>query len=864
MKVPTLSSPRAQVVNDTANYSTFRPDPAAFGAGLGNALGNLGAAIQQREEKTDRFTAVTNFSEFETEANAKLLEAARAAPADGRGFARSTEDAYDKASEEFINNRIPATMRDEFRARIAQQRQGIVGKALDFQYKQGDAYFKQGIAKQYEAARSALDPRLGGDPKNLEAQRAKLTEIIDSSDLPDADKLQLKDRMNAGLESVGYRAAVTQEAARTGGHPEAANLIMSEEGFRDTPYWDVTAYRTGYGSDTITKADGTVVKVTPDMKITREDADRDLARRIPEFQRVASGQIGAETWNALPGNIQAALTSVTYNYGKLPGSVVEAVKTGDRAAIASAVGSLDSNKTRRQREAKIIMGEATVGSPVDQDAAFANVPYESRISLREDAVRDATAQITADAKQKKAAYDTSLNSMLTSIHDGVAGQTDIDAFRATNPGMDFNDIGKMEKALKDYSEGVGLAATGQTKLNAGLTFDPTDTDDKKRVNAMVGKEGLASLQEMDKDYVTTSLTPMVSGTGMIPTDVSGLLSGMVRGSNQQKALFALNTLQQLADANPRAFAQLPEDLQKDVDIWNRRAGKAPDEEILKALNPGTSIEQRNADKELRKQATDILSTKTNKVPTIDVLVKDFLGDQDSWIPFTGTTSAGAIPWAAQALYNEFQTEFTDAYVKTGNEEDAADSAKATLAKRWAVTTVGNKVLMRNPPESVYKPYRGGYDWIGEQVRKENNLTPDTQFQLISDDTTNQEVAAFRAGTLDRPPSYKVTSYVNGVWKELPGRQWFKVDDADRELDNIMFEKDVEIKQAEREVMDLEKAVTKNQPGLFNVAPEDADELNEDFNAAMDRLNKLRGERETLNTKPTDYVPLNTNPMGDMF
>lgn len=874
MKVPTLVSPRAKVVDDTANYSTFRPDPNAFGAGLGQAISGLGAALAAREEKTNRFTAITNFSEFETEAAAKLQEAQRAAPADGSGFARTTEDAYDKASEEFLNNKVPAPLREEFRARIAQNRQGIVGKALDFQYKQGDAYFKQGIAKQYEAARTALDPRLGGDPKNLEAQRAKLTEVIDASDLPEADKLDLKNRMNSGLESVGYRAAVAENvrapydkipssvgqiidsaATRYGQDPATLRRIAYLESGGDPNAQNPNSSAGGLFQfiDTTAKSYGVANKM--DAGQSADGAARLLRDNRAGLLKVLGREptVG-ELYLAHQQGLGGASRLLAHPNEK-------ATRILGPNAVKLNGGNADMTA---QEFANMWIRKAEGVGDLDNNPAFANVPYESRLSLREDATRDAVAEATQEAKAKKAQYDAQLNGLLTSIHDGVAGQTDIDAFRAKHPGTDYGDISKMDEALKKYSEGVGLAATGQAMLDAGRTFDPTDTNDKKRVNAMVGNSGLTSLQEQDKDYVTSNLIPLVSGTGMIPTDVSGLLSGMVRGNNAQKALFALNTLQQMADANPRAFAQLPEDLQKDVDLWNRRAGKAPDEEILKALNPGTSLEQRNADKELRKQATDILSTKTNKVPTIDTLVQDFVGKNDSWLPFTGSTSAGAIPWAAQALYSEFQTEFTDAYVKTGNVEDATDAATKALSKRWAVTSVGNKTLMRNPPESVYQPYRGGYDWISEQVRKENKLAEGSQFQLISDDTTNQEVQAFRAGTLDRPPSYKIAAYENGVWKEIPGRQWFKVEEADKITDRILFDKDVEIKRAEQEVMDLEKAVTKNQPGLFNVAPDDAQELNDDFNAAMDRLNKLKGERETLGNKPVDYTPLNTNPMGDMF
>ena len=143
----------------------------------------------------------------------------------------------------------------------------------------------------------------------------------------------------------------------------ASNLLRRFEGFRETPYYDVNAYRTGYGSDTITQADGKVIKVQPGMQITKEDAERDLSRRLnTEFIPKATMQVGAENWTALPAPAQAALASVTYNYGSLPSSVVAAVKTGDVNAIADAVQALKDNPGRRAQEAAVIRGNGLIQS----------------------------------------------------------------------------------------------------------------------------------------------------------------------------------------------------------------------------------------------------------------------------------------------------------------------------------------------------------------------------------------------------------------------------------------------------------------------------------------------------------------------
>lgn len=145
------------------------------------------------------------------------------------------------------------------------------------------------------------------------------------------------------------------------GQTAAADFLRRREGFREAPYYDVNAYRAGFGSDTTTLPDGTVVPVRQGMTVSREDAERDLARRIPEFERRAAAAIGEERFASLPPNAQAALISVAYNYGTLPGRIREAARSGDLAALSQAVAGLAGdnqgvNAGRRREEATMIAG----------------------------------------------------------------------------------------------------------------------------------------------------------------------------------------------------------------------------------------------------------------------------------------------------------------------------------------------------------------------------------------------------------------------------------------------------------------------------------------------------------------------------
>jgi len=147
---------------------------------------------------------------------------------------------------------------------------------------------------------------------------------------------------------------------------QATRLIGRFEGFSSTAKWDVNNWRIGYGSSTITTAGGEVIRLgnnrnkKPDYTIDREDADRDLARRLhAEFIPRTVQSIGSVA-NSLPAGVVAALVSIAYNYGSLPGSVKEAARSGDIQRIANAVRAREVdnggiNKNRRNKEANYIL-----------------------------------------------------------------------------------------------------------------------------------------------------------------------------------------------------------------------------------------------------------------------------------------------------------------------------------------------------------------------------------------------------------------------------------------------------------------------------------------------------------------------------
>lgn len=210
----------------------------------------------------------------------------------------------------------------------------------------------------------------------------------------------LKDAMEALPKEIKARVSGLEGASD--GVTASAALLRQFEGFRATPYWDVNALRVGFGSDTVTLSDGTIQKVTQGMRVSVEDANRDLARRVGEFQSVIRGQIGSSSFDAFNPAQQAALTSIAYNYGSLPDRLVAAIRSGNNDSIVTAIASLQNhndgvNRDRRLAEASIFAGGIGVESAAQRQEADA-------ARTRADAERAATeaAKETADALKEAA------------------------------------------------------------------------------------------------------------------------------------------------------------------------------------------------------------------------------------------------------------------------------------------------------------------------------------------------------------------------------------------------------------------------------------------------------------------------------
>ena len=796
-----------------SGFSVANVNADTFGAGVGRALIGLGAKIKtedeqranelkQRQDKTDRFQALTNLSQFQTDFNAKLVEAKRNADPSGKGFLQATEKLYDDSAQEFLKTKVAPELREEFSYRIGQIRQGVIGDGLEFQYKAGDAFFRKGIDDVYQKSLGALNPATGGNPALLEVQRKGVFEAIDASDLSEIEKAELKFKTSVGLEGVVYKQTYKQQIA------DGAMNISSTVG----QVIDAAAAKHGVSADAM-------------RRIAWLESNGDPSRKNPNssagglFQFVdgtASAYGLKNRYDAAEASDAAArlmadnAAGLRKGLGREPstGELYLAHQQGLGGAIALlsdpnrlAVDAVGYDVVRLNGGAPgmtagqfaqkwIRKAEGANPTNVDSNPAFSNLSYEERVNLQRDATKDFNEEQKNIAAATAARIDTQVNDLLNGVYDGTKGVADIDA--ANQEGwLDFNERKKaMDLYEQRNKDNIAIGSFLTQLQTPGAIFNPADEGFRKNMNLLFNDGGPQALQGMDVGFVNNQLVPLVQRTGDIPTDAVGFLNGMVRSNQADQSLFALESLRVLQEADYRAFnARVSDDLAKDVAFYSARKDLYPADELVRLINGGMDAGERQNRILLREEAQRHLSEKSGGKTTLQTLVADVAGDYGTVF----TPGLGAVPAFAKALTTDYQTLFVDMYERTGDYASADTEARKLLERTWGVTDFGgNKVLMKYPPEKVgYKPLAGDYSWIDRQVRTERKVPEGGSYQLLSDTQTQVEFERWKAGGPGAlTPSYQIAiTDENGVTRLERTRIAFEPTPEDLKAEDDMWKRD---------------------------------------------------------------------------
>jgi GH24 family phage-related lysozyme (muramidase) len=663
---------------------------AGFGRGISQA-GDAAWALHLHQQKKEEFETEQRFQEFDWNQRLAAGETARnVQPGEATALKDTVQQNYQKNAGEFFST-VPEHLKASYEAKLFERERTLVDSA--------DAYGRKAQADFSVKA-------IGDTTQNVHLPRARTipteqldTVVGDSDRLIDAnpdltpiqkDDLKRKARREIGLANLDALPPEQARAVISARTATADGLIRKFEGFREGAYWDVNAHRVGYGSDTVTRADGTIEKVTPQTRVSREDAERDLARRAREFAGTAEKQVGG-AWATLPDNAKAGLTSVAYNYGSLPNSVAAAARTGDPASIASAVAALPANPDRRRQEADIIRGHpAALRALTDDDWARADGVVRTK-TIRQSAERaEGFENLIIQAAAGKAAlpdrasFESSIASLETNHKNALLTRYDAAAGDV---------VGQQNFINRLYAGEPGIAASDGAPVPTAV-FNPYDKNEQRYADAAFAKLG--------GDH--TALQTIVNKTGIVPKQAATALRGDINSTDPQRVAASLTVSSNMLAKNPNVFASV----ENKADFENNAVA------YQHYVNDLGMSAQEAAQKIIKERSPEYQSSVKARIKTedVDAKIKKELTVNDLRAQFDSSTLGWAFnpqiefsPSGRTELYAQYAEQVKERYLETGDWSLAKKQAGETVKRVWGVTNIngsagitGGGVVMQYPPE----------------------------------------------------------------------------------------------------------------------------------------------------------------------
>jgi hypothetical protein len=746
----------------------------AAGRNLGSAISSFGGAVQNFGEEQRRFQAAdleADWSNFTYETEQGLVDLDRSQPANQSNRYDAAEQYITERANTF-QQRIAQTKDPRLEAvyapRIADFNNNLRGKfrANDFGRKRD--YFVQRTTEML----NQNSKRLAGNPQYLDEAENVLENFIlavPNEHLSLEEKTEMLYKGKQKLKGVAYVTEVEQElergeswanenaggvldkirTAESGGRSDAKNPNSSALG----PYQFISStfmqFMRERHPELVSRHGDDVLKLRTDQQLSREGAQWYLGKIGKTLQR-----------NGLPVN--DATLYLGYFLGEGGATRMLRAPSDDLAINHATPDQVAANKSvfykdgrpRSVAEMKQWsadkMGQTTVGDGLSSDPRYADLDYDTQLQLRSQAESNVRSRAAEEDARQKADKANVMNSALMEISTGKAGRGMIDQL-AESGQFDYDDIKKMNTALKDYEDGVDDYMKGAAMMESGALFDPDNSDHKKAMNAVgeqfLGGKNYEMINQKDPraNAVIQTLIQQ-SGGAAAPGTAIGLLKGNMRSNDWSKAKYANDILSDLVENYPDVMRKhLSAEEVEDLRSYDRKKDTLTEEELKINLGIGAPAEVQKHRKATKEMAGEYFQKEFDKEwPQI---TEDLF---DGWLsrePENMRTNSRAM----YSLKIEYMDAFETYMIKTGGDQVAArELADKSIQESWGVnyaTKSGRGQIMKHPPSRTYPNLSN--EVIDKDIRTTYSIPTDSTYELMSDDQTEKEVKA------GKPPSYYV-------------------------------------------------------------------------------------------------------------
>ena len=765
-----------------------RVPAGAFGAGTTRALGNLAGAVTgageqvgriaelqiRRQERGEDFDTQRRWIEYNGQQDIRQAEQVQNAARDGThvGLTDRVDEEIATSNAAFLET-VPERLRGEYGVRLEQLTNSKVNGAFTFEYEEGNRVFMADTAETI----SSLSTQVRGGSIAPDRAIQEINELIDASDLPELQQQEFRVQALVQFRSVEFGNEI--RVARNGGGTVreatgqdvvAAGVLPHERGFLNAVSRGESGdrYNIRYGGES-----------GPQTFEDFSDHPRVFVQRPDGRVSSAAGryQFTATTWDQVastlgltsfsPENQDRAaiyLARQRYNSQRAGGLTFdEALQSGDRATILTVRDSLAETWEAFETMSddaflNIVTGATGIAGGGTGSAMFPNVwederfdmlPFDEKVRLANTGAQQQQEDLEERLRLQRETHDAQIESVNFAARTGQL--TEADVGRLINEGtlQTAGEIQQFTTNAQRGAEGIqGRAAVVRQLGNPDYIFTGQDN---RNLNEYVGRAGTASLSERDEDYVRDSFIPLVSRTGIIPSNSAQLLSQQLSSTNPQQAAFALGTLGDIYTQNPAIIernGQLTRGQKDEVAVFAANRAFTTEEEAIELIQQSRDPAQAQANQLLEEEG---------RVAFEDISDRELLNAFDPGIFSRGPDFPGT-----RGQESLFRSQAESIYVQgyrlfRGDDGAAQNYMNERLKLEWSSTDIGGagRRLTRNGPEQYYPQVDREWDWIDFNTREELGLGAGAEFQLVSDDQTVFEGRNFAAGEGEVNASYMV-------------------------------------------------------------------------------------------------------------
>ena len=796
---------QAQLVTDRSSEIT-----ASATAGLGDAVNRLAmTALGYMSSKVeiesiyDRRASVSEgldisarFADYQTERGKEFAEYSRGRSANPMGMTREYDEQLAAREEAFLAT-VPDRHKDEWRAKLAQDRAQRVGSAFTAELTLMD----EADTNTLNQGLNTLGSALKGKQTSLEDAQLEWAEMVEKSGLPAETKEQFILNGNSTLQGLEFGTLVEESAKGYGavndgssGDVAAAGLAPQERGILngiaagESPgynVWNGGSTFEGYEDHPAatgsppgeSSAAGKYQFILGTWRLATASYERTYGVKVPNFSPEWQDRVALhwaeKRFNELNGEgltFKGVLASGDPQQILKIKKVLGNPRGGDKNAVEwQGIGDgymSDAIFLEVVTGQRGIAGGGT-GAPtapnVWTDPRFANLSLDSKLNFANQATAAADSykkdQAVLLSQERKAFMDQAYNAGFTGNPAAVDGLKSSQYWDAEAQAK-FNE--GMEVYRKSESGVAGVSAA----LSSGT---PLAASQSKAFGDWFGEENFAGIMNGD-EAAYNRMAWAVEQARMFPEgSVDAFRAAMANPNTAPGALEFLASAYAGDESILRRSGFLKEDIAA-VNLYKRIAERSSSpEKAFEDYAKASSAENRTGrtDTQLTAEAVKVFS---ETYPDSGELVNQVF---DGWF----TIEPKLNPNTEGQLMLDASVAYQDGYKIYGTAEGAEAYMQSALNDIWGITETrtirdgnqqfaGEGVLMKYPPEKYYVAPDGDFDFLYKGV---SNYAVAAGAQasnalLLADDTTAKEIREGKA------PTYRVIGMGEfGEAMVLPGR-----------------------------------------------------------------------------------------------